>query len=111
STFTNGTLSTDDYSLYDTIGAPAPAATRAPLGAQAGRVALIVPAPPGASIKVITQSPLYKAMADIPVGSRTQRARADRHAPSVPDKIHLVPGPNLVKPGAPFLLEMGAMTG
>ncbi|MBV8540939.1 MAG: polysaccharide deacetylase family protein [Pseudonocardiales bacterium] len=110
--FGNATLNTDDYSLYDTMGAPATAATRAPAGASAGRLAPIVPAPPGASVKVTTQSPLYAPPDnDEPVGPAAHKARADRHAPSPPRKIHLVPGPNLLKPGVPFVLEEGAMTG
>jgi peptidoglycan/xylan/chitin deacetylase (PgdA/CDA1 family) len=112
SSFGNGTLTTDDYSLYDTIGAPSATATRAPPGAQAGRVAPIVPAPPGASTKVTTQSPLYApAKEDAPVGPAAHRARAARHAPTPPRRIHFVPGPNLIKPGVPFVLDEGARTG
>lgn len=112
SSFGNGALTTDNYGLYDTIGAPSAAATRPPPGAKAGDVAPIVPAPPGASVKVTTQSPLYvPPKKGGPVGPAAHRARANRHAPTPPRKIHLVPGPNLIKPGVPFVLEEGALTG
>jgi peptidoglycan/xylan/chitin deacetylase (PgdA/CDA1 family) len=112
SSFNNGTLTTDDYGLYDTVGAPPPTATPAPSGAAPGGVAPIVPAPPGASVTVTTQSPLYAPTKNgEPVGPAAHRARADRHAPSPPRTIHLVPGPNLIKPGVPFVLEEGARTG
>lgn len=110
--FSNGTLNTDDYALYDSVGAPPGAAALAPAGASASQVAPIVPPPPGASVKVTNQSPLYAPpSSNEPVGPAAHKARADRHAPSPPRKIHQVPGPNLLKPGVPFVLEEGALTG
>ena len=104
--FSNGTLITDDYGVYDTVGAPAAAATRAPFGARASRVARIVLAPLGAAVKITTHSLLYAPVKGGQlVGPAAHRARADRHNPAPPRKIHLVPGPNMVKPGVPFVLE------
>ena len=96
SMFNNGTVTTDDYEMYDAAGAPEATASSA-------QTARIEPVPPAARApRVTVQSPVYAQprITEL-VGPVSHRARPDRHGPP-PQEIHFVPGPGLVEPGTPF---------
>ena len=101
--FNNGTLNTDDYGLYDSVGAPAAQA----VAVVAAPSALAAAATPS----VTRQSSVYvPAATAVPVGPAAHRARADRHGPT-PRLIAFVPGPGSVQPGAPLPIGHGGLTG